>query len=217
MGLFKKRILKTKLSETTQNHSSSTEENIQSVHIGNQEWMAENLDTDKFRNGDLIPHIESDNEWKEAGRNDQPAWCYYDNDPENGKVYGKLYNWFAIIDPRGLAPKGWHVPTDTEWRILAENCGGEGIAGDKLKEAGTTHWESPNTGATNESGFTARPGGMRFNYGLFEGIGFAGEWRSTTEHGSLNAKGIRITFNRSDCFREYYDNRYGYSVRCVKD
>jgi uncharacterized protein (TIGR02145 family) len=93
----------------------------ESVKIGDQEWMPINLDVDRFRNGDLIPHVESDEEWEKAGENEQAAWCYYDNDPENGKKYGKLYNWFAVNDPRGLAPEGWHVPSKEEWEEAGEN------------------------------------------------------------------------------------------------
>ena len=94
-----------------------------SVRIGNQEWMTRNLDVDRFRNGDFIPHVELYEEWEKVGENGQPAWCYYKNSPENGKKYGKLYNWFAVNDPRGLAPEGWHVPTYEEWSILAEFLG----------------------------------------------------------------------------------------------
>ena len=122
-----------KLLSITQKILSEIKPQYESVKIGNQEWMNRNLDVDRFRNRDLIPHIESDEEWKKAGQNEQPAWCYYDNDPENGKKYGKLYNWFAVNDPRGLAPEGFHVPTDDEWTILVEFLGGKDIAGHKMK------------------------------------------------------------------------------------
>jgi hypothetical protein len=104
-----------KLLSITQKILSELIPYYESVRIGDQLWMTRNLDVDRFRNGDLIPHVKSDEEWIKAGENGQPAWCYYDNDPKNGKKYGKLYNWFAVNDPRGLAPKSWHVPTDEEW------------------------------------------------------------------------------------------------------
>jgi uncharacterized protein (TIGR02145 family) len=105
----------------------------ESERFGNQEWMTKNLDVDRFRNGDLIPHAESNEEWKKAGDDEQPAWCYYDNDPENGKKYGKLYNWYAVNDPRGLVPEGWHITSQKEWTSLVEFLGGFEIAGLKMK------------------------------------------------------------------------------------
>jgi uncharacterized protein (TIGR02145 family) len=129
-----------KLLSITQKILSEIKPQYESVRIGNQEWITRNLDVDRFRNGDLVPHIESDKEWEEAGENGQPAWCYYDNDPEYGKDYGKLYNWYAVNDPRGLAPEGWHIPTDEEWTILEEFLGKD-IAGHKLKSVeGWEEW-----------------------------------------------------------------------------
>ncbi|MFZ4378002.1 MAG: fibrobacter succinogenes major paralogous domain-containing protein, partial [Saprospiraceae bacterium] len=112
-----------KLLSITQKILSEIKPQYETVMIGTQEWMTRNLDVDRFQNGVLIPHVESNKEWKKAGENGQPAWCYYDNNPENGKKYGKLYNWFAINDPRRLAPKGWHVPTFEEWNSLVEFLG----------------------------------------------------------------------------------------------
>jgi len=105
----------------------------QTVIIGTQVWATKNLDVSTFRNGDPIPQAKSDAEWVAAGENYQPAWCYYDNDPKNGTKYGKLYNWFAVRDARGLAPAGWHVPTDEEWTELSTFLGGEDVAGEKMK------------------------------------------------------------------------------------
>jgi uncharacterized protein (TIGR02145 family) len=107
--------------------------NSQSIKIGTLTWTAKNLDVTTFRNGDSIPQAKSDAEWVAAGENYQPAWCYYDNDPKNGTKYGKLYNWFAVNDARGLAPSGWHIPTDEEWTELSTFLGGEDVAGDKMK------------------------------------------------------------------------------------
>lgn len=118
------------------------------VKIGTQEWLAENLNVHHFRNGEIIPEATTREEWKEAGENEQPVWCYYNNDPENGKNYGKLYNWFAVNDPRNICPEGWHVSTDDEWTILTNYLGGEDIAAGKLKESGFEHWLSPNEKAT---------------------------------------------------------------------
>jgi uncharacterized protein (TIGR02145 family) len=105
----------------------------QTVTIGTQVWMTKNLDVDHFRNGDPIPQAKTDEEWKRAGENKQPAWCYYDNDPANGVKYGKLYNWYAVNDQRGLAPGGYHVPSDEEWTVLTDYLGGSDIAGKKMK------------------------------------------------------------------------------------
>jgi uncharacterized protein (TIGR02145 family) len=103
----------------------------QDVKIGTQVWMSKNLDVSTFRNGEAIPEAKSKEEWAKAGVNRQPAWCYYDNDSKNGKVYGKLYNWYAVNDSRGLGPKGYHIPSDAEWTILTDMLGGEKIAGQK--------------------------------------------------------------------------------------
>jgi len=105
----------------------------QTITIGKQVWMSVNLNVDKFRNGDPIPEAKTDEAWESAWKNNQPAWCYYDNDPANGTKYGKLYNWYAVNDPRGLAPAGYHIPTDEEWTVLTDYLGGGGIAGEKMK------------------------------------------------------------------------------------
>lgn len=142
------------------------------VTIGNQVWMSENLNVDKFRNGDPIPQAKTDEEWQEAGINQQPAWCYYDNDPANGEKYGKLYNWYAVNDPRGLAPKGWKIPSDEEWSRLTDFLGGERVAGTKMKY--TDFWadyEGKSGNGTNESGFSGLPGGYRNSIGTFDYIG----------------------------------------------
>jgi len=110
------------------------------VTIGTQVWMKENLNVSTFKNGDPIPEVKTDEEWERAGELKQPAWCYYDNDPKNGTKYGKLYNWYAVNDPRGLAPSGYHVPTDEEWTILTDYLGGEDVAGTKMKS--TSGWEN---------------------------------------------------------------------------
>src|SRR6266487_1634854 len=136
--------------ETNQTNPTIT---IPSIKICDQVWMLKNLDVSTYRNGDPIPKISDNAAWLALTTG---AYCYYDNDSANyAATYGKLYNWFAVNDPRGLAPAGWHVPTDAEFTTLVETClGGWQVAGGKMKEIGTTHWASPNEGATNSSGFT---------------------------------------------------------------
>jgi uncharacterized protein (TIGR02145 family) len=185
------------------------------IGICNQIWMECNLDVEHYRNGDPIPEIKNDFEWMNAKTG---AWCYYDNDPENGKIYGKLYNWYAVNDPRGLAPEGWHIPTDYEWTEL-ENClGGKDVTGGKLKEKGTIHWKTPNTGASNEAGFSALPGGWRSFYtGGFDRVGFAGYWWSASENNAPFAWNRYLGHNYSQLERYYYCKPIGFSVRCVKN
>ena len=128
------------------------------VTIGTQIWTGCNLNVSTYRNGDTIPQITDPILWKSTR---QGAWCYYNNDPANEAIYGKLYNWYAVNDPRGLAPSGYHIPTDAEWNILINYLGTSTIAGEKLKETGTCHWNSPNEFSDNQSLFTALPGGIR--------------------------------------------------------
>ena len=177
--------------------------------------LTANLNTDKFRNGDLIPEAKTNQEWIEAGKNKQPAWCYYDNKPENGEKYGKLYNWYAVNDARGLAPRGWHVPTASEINTLVNYLGGTSVAGGALKDT-SSYWASPNVGATNSSGFTALPGGyreaIRFIY-----IGYnAVFWSSTVyNQGAATAMGI-INGDAGVSVAPGWLSQ-GFSVRCIKD
>lgn len=120
--------------------------NSQSIKIGTQTWTTKNLDVATFRNGDAIPQAKTDEEWKAAGENKQPAWCYYENNTANGTKYGKLYNWYAVNDYRGLAPAGYHIPTDEEWTVLSTFLGGEAVAGKKMKS--TSGWNSYTTGGS---------------------------------------------------------------------
>jgi uncharacterized protein (TIGR02145 family) len=192
---------------------------INSVKIGDQEWQMKNLDVDRFRNGDLIPHATTAEEWKSAGEKGEPAWCYYDNDAENGKIYGKLYNWYAVNDVRGLAPEGWHIPTDGEWTTFTNYLGGQGVSGGKMKSRGTAYWKSPNEGATNESGFSALPGGYR-------GYGGGGSFviiRRTAVFWSATEGDFNNAWNRFLYDNTGYVNRFNYyksvgaSVRCLRD
>jgi uncharacterized protein (TIGR02145 family) len=134
----------TNTNNTNQNAQTSQTGGYKSVKIGNQTWMTENLNVERFRNGDLIPQAKTNVEWEKAGKEGKPAWCYYDNDPKNGAKYGKLYNWYAVNDPRGLAPIGWHIPTDTEWTTLDNQLGDD--AGKKMKS--TSGWNSYTSGGS---------------------------------------------------------------------
>jgi uncharacterized protein (TIGR02145 family) len=197
----------------------------QSVTIGNQIWMTKNLDVSTFRNGDPIPEAKTEEEWYLAGQNGEPAWCYYDNDPTNGEKYGKLYNWYAVNDPRGLAPEGWHVPNDSEWTNLVTFLGGEDLAGAKMKTP--LGWEdnSPEVNdsweGTNESGFSALPGGSRTAVGYFSILGGGGFWWSSTEVEEDPFKYIQDITLYSEFALAIIglgeDRSEGKSVRCIKD
>ena len=183
----------------------------QSVTIGTQVWTTKNLDAATFRNGDLIPEAKTDEEWIAAGKNKQPAWCYYENDIKNGTKYGKLYNWYAVVDARGLAPAGWHVPTDEEWTLFLDRDG----AGKRIKS--TSGWLENGNG-TNSSGFSGLPGGCRDSDGDFSGVGYGGSWWSVSEANAKNAWGRALNYDDSN-LRAYLflRKRLGFSVRCVKD
>lgn len=175
-------------------------------------WMTENLNVDKFRNGDPIPHAKSPEEWKKAGEDKQPAWCYYDNNPTNGKKYGKLYNWYAVSDKRGLAPDGWHIPSDKEWTAFMNSLGSNAIR--KMKS--TKGWYDNGNG-TNESGFAGLPGGFRNAEGKFINIGYFGFWWCILES---NQDAARYNFlNYDDGYPYIYDcyKEDGFSVRCLQD
>lgn len=187
-----------------------------SVTICCQTWMTKNLDVTKYRNGDPIPQVTDKAAWRALTTG---AWCYYNNDPAMGAVYGKLYNWYAVNDPRGLAPAGWHIPIDFEWTILSKCLGGDAIAGAAMKETGTSHWNSPNTGATNSSGFTALPGGYRNIGGTFYRIGAGGLfWSATLTETRPGFSWFRaLSFDNKIALKTNNNMQDGYSVRCVKD
>ncbi len=188
------------------------------VKIGNQVWMAENLNVSKFRNGDPIPEAKSDEEWEKAGRNKQPVWCYYDNEPINGKKYGKLYNWYAVIDPRGLAPVGYHIPSETEWTILTDYLGGGEDAEAKMKSK--QGWALVECKGTNSSGFSGVPGGLRSFGGIFQVIGEHGGWWGSTKSDAKCCAWVRVLSSgcsSSAGMRGYADKGEGFSVRCLRD
>ncbi len=190
---------------------------IHSVTIGKQVWMTLNLNVSTFRNGDPIPEAKSDDEWKKAGEEGRPAWCYYNNDPTNGVKYGRLYNWYAVSDPRGLAPKGWHIPSDKEWTVLTDYLGGEEKAGAKMKSK--QGWSRDGNG-TNSSGFSGRPGGLRVrgDDGGFSGIDYRGYWWSSTESNTDDALCRKLDFSDGYLPRDFPSSKaIGFSVRCLRD
>jgi uncharacterized protein (TIGR02145 family) len=195
------------------------------VKIGEQWWMAENLKVTHYRNGDAIPNVTDNTEWEGLSTG---AMCSYDNDDNNIETYGLLYNWYAVDDSRNIAPAGWHVPTDEEWKELemylgmsqadADNTGSRGTdEGGKLKETGTSQWTRPNTGATNESGFSALPGGYRIYAGIFSYFYLDANFWSATEvgHGPCYYRSLHNTSTLVS--RHWGGKRDGASVRCFMD
>ncbi len=184
------------------------------VTIGKQVWMTKNLDVATFRNGDPIPEAKTDEEWKRAGKEGKPAWCYYANDPANGAKYGKLYNWYAVNDSRGLAPTGWHIPSDSEWIKLTDFLGREIVAGTKMKN--TSGWIDDGNG-TNSSGFSGLPGGVRNYVGSFFTNGYLGAWWSSTQYNSTNAWYRDLCIYDGNVGRFNLGKKCGFSVRCLRD
>ena len=195
-----------------------------SITIGTQVWLKENLKTTKYNDGTLIPNVIDNSKW---GALTTGAYCDYDNTPANSTTYGRLYNWFAVDNNsatkiasnggKNVCPTGWHVPTDVEWTTLTTSLGGESVAGGKLKETGTAHWLSPN-GATNETGFTALPGGYRFDIGTCSYVGSRGFWWSSTEYSTTYAWDRSMGYSFASVSRSSTDaKRSGISVRCLRD
>jgi uncharacterized protein (TIGR02145 family) len=180
------------------------------VKIGDQWWMAENLKVTHYRNGDAIPKAKVQKvraKWDTMG-----VYCSYNNDPASASTYGHLYNWYAVNDSRGLAPKGWHVPTDAEWQKLIDHLGGN--AGGKMKK--TTLWMSSSPLDTNESGFSALPGGFQQSHGSFNGIELCAKFFTSTESSGHVVTRV-LMYRRGGVSREKGDRQGGYSVRCVRD
>lgn len=182
------------------------------VQIGTQVSMTKNLNVSRYRNGDPIPQVTNSTQWRNLTTG---AWCYYNNDPANGPIYGKLYNWQAVNDPRGLAPTGYHVPSEAEFTTLTNFLGGQSVAGGKMKAV--TLWNNPNTGATNSSGFTGLPGGFRYLDGTFAYIRYDGCWWSSTYLGNPTARYCYLGSSIRDVQLPNGFTKYGYSVRCLKD
>ena len=205
---------------------------MKSVKIGNQEWLSENLNVDHFNNGDPVLQAATNEEWKKAVESGTPAWCYYDNDASNGTKYGKLYSWYAINDPRGLVPKGFHIPSAAEWTELTDYLdgvpanpndviGSGTIAGPKMKN--NSGWNNSENG-TNSSGFSALPGGKRSGFDTnFADIGEIGYWWSSTEYSKNKVYGRSILPNTHYGIKDgricedVQFKESGFSVRCLRD
>ncbi len=190
------------------------------ITICDQVWMGTNLNEDCYRNGDTIRHVTSEMEWDDAYNKKEGAWCYYDNDPKNGAIYGKLYNRWAVTDPRGLAPEGWHISTKVEWDSLAACLGGEDVAGGKMKSTGTIEggdglWYNPNYRATNKSGFSALPGGYCSRFSFYS-LGYLSYWwkdlNSGLSYSALSYSGAYLAITNL-----LIEIPFGLSVRCVRD
>ena len=184
------------------------------VKIGEQWWMAENLKVTRFRNGNDIQLVTSNVVWESLST---AGYSNYNNDISRVGTYGRLYNWQAVNDPRGLAPEGWHIPSDSEWQALTEYLGGDDIAGGKMKETGTLHWLNPNAGATNESGFSARPGGCRDWTGHCTNISLLAYFWSVTAADSGEASYLSLDYYTQAAVIDSYDKGAGFSIRCVRD
>ena len=204
-------------SKSTQKSSKSESENkakdVGTVRIGTQIWAVANLNVSTFRNGDSIPEAKTSKEWVAAGESGKPAWCYFNNDPATGLKYGRLYNWYAVNDPRGLAPVGWTLSGANDWAMLINYLGGQGAAGSKMKSM--SGWCEGNNG-TNDAGFIGFPGGYRVENGSFLNIGSIGTWWSSAENNSLSA--IDFYLSQSNTLgRSSSPKQRGESVRCLRN
>ena len=194
------------------------------VTIGTQVWTTVNLDVTTYSDGTAIPQVTDPTTWATITTG---AWCYYNNESANGTTYGKLYNWYAVAGiwdeasktdatlRKKLAPTGWHVPTDAEWTTLITTLGGTSVAGGKMKA--TTLWNSPNTDATNSSGFTGLPGGYRYLMGTFHHIGSNGYWWNSTQYYDGFAWFRYMNYYNGSAYRSNDYKNYGFSVRCLRD
>jgi uncharacterized protein (TIGR02145 family) len=187
----------------------------QTIIINGQEWMAENLRTSKYANGEAIPNVPDSSQWLNLSSG---AWVHFNDDSQNEFPFGKLYNWYTVADSRNLCPVGWQLPSDSEWTVLTDFLGGEIIAGGKMKIVGTEFWQSPNTDATNESGFSGIPAGRRIYTGPYYGLGNYTLWWSTTSDNDTSKAWTRdLHYLFSSIGRYSNDKNIGLSVRCVKN
>lgn len=207
MWNFKKDIYKTRREDNCPNCIAND------VIIGTQTWTGCNTNTEYYNNGDLIPQVTDQTTWNSLTTG---AWCWYNNDPANEAIYGKLYNWYAVTDPRGLAPTGYHVPSDAEWTTLTTFLGGEAAAEGKLKEEGLCHWNSPNANATDEYGFAALGGGIRYTSG-YGSIGQFGSWWTSTILNPSISITRDIYYNTGNIMSGGTNPKVGLSVRFIKD
>ncbi len=215
--MFTSIISKTSSAQETGGTITDIEGNrYRTVIIGGQEWMGENLKVTRFNDGKEIPCVHEMDEWT---RFTGPAYSWYDNDISNKDNYGALYNWFAASSGK-LCPAGWRVPDDSDWEELTGFLGGLNVAGGKLKETGTSHWTLPNSGATNETGFSALPGGYRYGQywarGIFYEMGVNGYWWSVTECTDTHSWSRTIHAGNIRVYRSFFTKNKGFSVRCIK-
>ena len=188
---------------------------LPTVVIGKQQWMEKNLDVLTYRNGDIIPQVTDPTVW--AGLT-TGAWCYYLNNTANGAIYGKLYNWYAVNDPRGLAPQGWHIPINAEWDILYNKLDWPATIGDKMKTTGNSRWATPSSG-TNESGFSGLPGGCRTGSGVFSDVGARGNWWTKSQfiYNISDARYRQLKNGDGTLSGADVSMTNGFSVRCIRD
>lgn len=188
--------------------------------IGRQVWMKENLRVDTFQNGDPIKHAPTDMEWAEAIRRQEPAWCSYDNDPDNDWYYGRIYNYYAVMDERCLCPTGWYIPSDGEWTDLEKYLGGPRVAGGSLKSTvmkpAEGGWENPNEKAVDDVGFGARPSGLRARDGKFYTGGMMAMWWTSTVNLSKMAWYREVNFFSGRLYRTFNFRQDAFGVRCLK-
>lgn len=194
--------------------TSPTSDDIQTIKIGTQVWTSKNLDISTYRNGDSIRYATTPAEWRDAAKKQEGVWCYYNYDPKQGELYGKLYSWYAVNDPRGLAPLGFHIPSDAEWSVLIDYLGGDQIAGFKMKS--TAGWNNGGNG-DNSSGFNGLAGGFNYYNGDCDDVGVGGNF------GSSSTAPNNLALTR---FLKHFDSKvgrgttgwdWGLSVRCLKD
>lgn len=183
------------------------------IEIGNLIWMKENLNVSHFKNGDVIPEARSAGEWIKLGEEGKPAYCLMENDTANGVKFGRLYNWYAVNDPRGLAPRGWHLASDDEWTAMINLLGGGVLAALKMRTTGLGE-------ATNQDdtyGFSGLPGGCRNNFGAFYGVDSFGYWWSSTEINEKEAWIRVLNYLKCDINSFDFKKIYGASVRCIRN
>lgn len=186
---------------------------VKVVKIGNQEWFAENLNVDHFSNGDVIVHAKTVSEWVKAGENGVPAWCYFNNDESIGKTHGKLYNWYAVSDERGLAPKGWQIPDDGDWNRLFSAIGNKNTVGHKMKDA--QGWLFEGNGS-NVSGLSVLPSGGRDTQGAFSSFGSSAFFWSMSDYLMFYGRYVGLQHKIKTVEHKNIDKNYGFSVRCFR-
>ena len=184
------------------------------ITIGNQTWMQENLKTTKYRNGDALPNVTTNGDWIVLKTG---TYCDYNNNPTNAEIYGRLYNWYAVNDTRGLAPLGWHVASDSEWTKLINYLGGESVAGSKLKKLHNSYWQTSDIVVSNSSGFEAIPSGFRNIDGSFVWLGYTTYWWTSTVDNFSAAWNRHLHYDFEKIFRDSNEKNGGFSVRCIKD